>query len=241
MKKINKKQKNKWVPRICIISTIVIILVCVFTYFLVRDLKQEDVLREEVINLSKKDFTKDRYNTSVKTRGDYAVVEEAIKNYFDSYANNLQSLSKVSADKKLASLLSAENYKNDGPDFIKTKKYINETKTSFNTKLAELTNMTSEEEIMKQIDDKKLDKYYVDLYRELMLSETAENDFKISQDNLKKLGESINNILNTEEAVIDLLIAEKGKWVIADDKIVFQDTNVLNKYNELIKNYQNKQ
>ena len=247
MIKINKKKRNKWIPIVCMFVGILVVVGSITAYILVRDLKQEDILRHEINSLSKKDFTKDRYNTRLKTKEDYAVVESIIKNIYDEYALNLQSISKIATDKKMAGLLSLSNYEKDGPDFVKTKKYLNETKTSFNTKLTELSNMISEEEIMKRIEGKELDQYYVDLYRELMLGETSENDFKTSQEHLKKLEESINGILNTEEAVIDLLISEKGKWTLdipedgSEGKIVFENTDTLNRYNELIKNYQNNQ
>lgn len=234
-----KKKKKRNVKLIGTIVGIVVIILCIFAYMLIKDLKQEDILRAEILNLSKKDFTTDRYNTSIKTHGDYAVVEKKIKEYLDEYATDLQSLSDVTNDDKIKSLLSAENYQKDGPDFVETKKYLNEVKTNFNAKINSLTNMTNEDEIMKKIKDEKLDKYYVNLYHELMLSESADSDFKKSQESLKSLSSTINNILDTEEQVIDLLISEKGKWSIEDNKIVFQSTDALNKYNELIKDYQN--
>ena len=100
--------------------------------------------------------------------------------------------------------------------------------------------MTSESEIMKRIENKNLDSYYVKLYKELMLKETTEEDFKKSIKNLEKLKTSINKVLDTEEDVIDLLIKNKDKWKIEENKIVFQDTETLEKYNELIKDYQTK-
>lgn len=247
---MKKKRKNKWIVRISIILGIIIIAGSIFAYILMKDLKQEDILRNEISSLSKKDFSKDKYNTSLKTNGDYGVVEKVIKDYFDEYAKNLQDISDIASDKTISSLLSTENFKKDGPDFVKTKKYLNETRTSFNTKVDELSYMTSESEIMKRIENKKLDSYYVKLYKELMLKETTEEDFKKSLENIDKLKSSINKILDTEEAVIDLLISEKGKWEIKDfsaeagaeasERIVFEKTETLEKYNELIKDYQKK-
>ena len=234
-----KKKKKRNIKLIGTIIGIIVIILCILGYMLIKDLKQEDILRAEVQNLSKKDFTTDRYNTSIKTRGDYAVVEKTIKEYLDEYATDLQSLSDITKDEKIKSILSADNYQKDGPDFNSTKKYLQNTKADFNTKINSLTSKTSEEEIMQKIEDKKLDKYYVDLYKELMLSESADTDFKKSLESLKELSETINNILDTEEAVIDLLISEKGKWTIEEGKIVFQSTDALNRYNELIKDYQN--
>lgn len=247
---MKKKKKNKWILRISIIIGILIIAGSIFTYILYKDLKQEDILRNEVSSLSKKDFSKDNYNTSLKTKGDYRVVEKVIKDYFDEYAKNLQDISLIASDKTISGLLSTENFKNDGPDFVKTKKYLNETRTSFNTKIDELSYMTSESEIMKRIENKNLDSYYTKLYKELMIKETTEEDFKKSLANINKLKENINKILDTEEAVIDLLISEKGKWEIKDysaeadvesvERIVFEKTETLEKYNALIKDYQNK-
>ena len=246
---MKKKRKNKWVVRISVIVGILIIIGSIFVYVLFKDLKQEDILRNEINSLSKVDLSKDTYNTKLKTRGDYKVVEKTIKDYFNEYAADLQEISKIASDKTMSTLLSADNYQSDGPDFVKTKKYLNETKTSFNTKIDELTYMTSESEIMKRIESKDLDSYYVKLYKELMLKETTKEDFKKSIDNLEKLKSSINKILDTEEAVIDLLIAEKGKWKVEEvtdengktvKKIVFENTDTLNKYNELIKDYQKK-
>lgn len=88
---------------------------------------------------------------------------------------------------------------------------------------------------MKKIEEKNLDNYYNQLYKELMLNGIAEEDFDASQNGLQEASDKINNILNIEIQVIDLLVANNGKWSIQDSKIVFQDTNTLNQYNELIK------
>ena len=138
-------------------------------------------------------------------------------------------------DEKLVNCLSADNYKNDGPDFTETKDYLTKTKESFNNKLDKLTDMTSEEKIMESINKQKLDSYYVDLYEELMLKGIAASDFEESQKDLQTASARINNVLNVESEVIDLLIQNKGKWSIENDKIVFQSTETLNQYNELIK------
>lgn len=229
--------KKRKVKRNVIIGVIALILIIValFGYLLYTDLKQEDILREEISTLTDKDITKDRYDGTIKTRRDYAVVEKAIKNYLDEYAVTCQSVLKIMDDDTLINMLSAENYKNDGPDFTKSKKYLSDTKTKLNKDLDRLTTMTSSKEIMKNIEDKNVDKYYVDLYKELMLNGIAEKDFESAKSYLESASKRVNNLLDTEEQVIDLLIANKGKWSIQNDKIVFNAVDVLNQYNELIK------
>jgi len=229
--------KKRKVKRKVIIGVIALILIIValFGYLLYTDLKQEDILREEISTLTDKDITKDRYDGTIKTRRDYAVVEKAIKNYLDEYAVTCQNVLKIMDDDTLINMLSAENYKNDGPDFTKSKKYLSDTKTKLNKDLDRLTTMTSSKEIMKNIEDKKVDKYYVDLYKELMLNGIAEKDFESAKSYLESASNRVNNLLDTEQQVIDLLIANKGKWSIQNDKIVFNAVDVLNQYNELIK------
>lgn len=228
--------KKKSVKRNVIIGVVFVfvLILTLFGYFLYTDLKQEDILREEVSTLTKKDITKDRYDSNIKTRGDYAVVEKAIKSYLDEYATTCQSVLKIMENKKLINMLSAENYQKDGPDFNTSKKYLSDTKTELNKDLDRLTAMTSSEEIMKNIEDKHLDTYYNDLYKELMLNGIAEKDFESAKGYLETASKRVNNLLNVEEAVINLLITNKGKWKIQDDKIVFDEVNTLNQYNELI-------
>ncbi len=229
---MNKKRNKTKI--IIIVVAVFLVLAAVIGYVIIKDLKQEDILRDEVAVLSKKDITKASYDTPIKTNGDYAVVEKTIKEYLDDYSTTLKSVLEILEDEQLTNLLSANNYKNDGPDFVKSKEYLAKTKSSFNEKLEKLTKMTSEKEIMKKIEKKNLNDYYVDLYEELMLRGVADSDFKESQVQLQTASEKINNLLDTQTQVIELLISSKGTWSVDGEKIVFQNTDTLNKYNELI-------
>lgn len=231
---MNAKKSNK--NRNIIIGTVVgvvLLIIGLIGYIVIGDLKQEDILRNEIKIISEKDVTKDRYNNPIKTKEDYAVVEKAIKEYLDDYAVTLQNVMKIIEDKTIINMLTADNYQKDGPDFKTSKEFLTNTKKTLSEGLTKLSNMTSTETIMKNIEDKKLDKYYNDLYKELMLNGIAEKDFETAKQYLQTAGNQMNNLLNVEEQVIDLLIANKGKWKIENGKIVFQETATLNKYNEL--------
>ncbi|MCI9084211.1 MAG: hypothetical protein HFH46_01170 [Bacilli bacterium] len=231
---MNAKKSNK--NRNIIIGTVVgvvLLIIGFIGYIVIGDLKQEDILRNEIKIMSEKDVTKDRYNNPIKTKEDYAVVEKAIKEYLDDYAVTLQNVMKIIEDKTIINMLTADNYQKDGPDFKTSKEFLTNTKKTLSEGLTKLSNMTSTETIMKNIEDRKLDKYYNDLYKELMLNGIAEKDFETAKQYLQTAGNQMNNLLNVEEQVIDLLIANKGKWKIENGKIVFQETATLNKYNEL--------
>ncbi len=230
MKKRRKLKRNV----VIIMIALIVVILGVIGYILITDLKQEDILREEIKPLADKDLTKDNFNSGVKTKGDYAVVEEAIKDYLDEYAKTLQSISKISEAKELTNMLTASNYQNDGPDFVQSKAFIAKTREELNNSVNKLTEMSSPEAVKKNIEDKKLDEYYTELYTELM-NNIIDTKFATATENIKATNEKLTTLLNGEEAVLNLLIQNKGKWDIQNDKIVFRETATISQYNELTK------
>lgn len=221
---------------IVIVAILALIIVGVIGYFATLDLKQGVTLRKEVDTIGKLDITKDEIDMTIKTKGDYAVVEKTIKEYLNTYSVNIKEAMNIMQDKKMAEILTADNYKNDGPEFTNSKEYISKTKTDFNEKMNLLINMTSEERMMQEIENKNLDSNFVELYRELMLGEKMEEDLKQMVSSLEEASTTINNILDTQEKVIDLLINNKGKWEVQGSQIQFSTQKLVNEYNSLIGN-----
>lgn len=220
------------------LGVLLVVIIGVIGYFVVSDLKQEEKLKNELEELNTLvneenidvDKVKEMLNRTVTT-GDYKVVETSFKEYLsDAFDNVFQMIDILNSD-RLVSILTAENYQNDGPNFIETKGYITETKT----KLEELKNsyydFLTEEKAMSYIEDKGLDSYYVDLYREEYVGnmDTANED--------KTIEDSINQIielLNVSEEIINFLSDNSNSWHIEEDVIVFDTDELSNKYNELL-------
>ena len=77
------KKRKSWVRKILIGIGILFLVFVLFIFYLVfQDLRQEDVLKQEIVNVSNLDLARDDYKIVVKTKGDYAYVEEAIKKYY---------------------------------------------------------------------------------------------------------------------------------------------------------------
>ena len=74
----NKKGLKKII--IGIIIAVVIIIGLIF-FIAFKELQEEDILKQEIINYSNKDLVKDDYPIEVKTTGDRAYVEEAVKKH----------------------------------------------------------------------------------------------------------------------------------------------------------------
>ena len=113
-------------------------------FLVIRDATMLNDLKKEINTLSKLEITKDRYNTKIKTRGNYGVVEKSIKKYLDDYAVSLQEVLNVLDDKELTKVLSYDNYKNDGPEFAKSLEYLNKKKDTFNKKVDTLLNKSDD-------------------------------------------------------------------------------------------------
>ena len=217
-----------------IIAVVVLAIVGIIGYFATVDLAQAAILRKEIAVIAESDITKDEIDMEIKTKGDYAVVEQTIKEYMNKYSITCKEVMAILEDEQMAEILSAENYKNDGPDFITSKAYIESTRKNFNEKITLLIEMTSEETMKLAIEDKGLDENFKELYYELMLGEELKVDLQKAKESLESSSVTINKILDVQEKVINMLIKNKGKWEVQNDQIVFSTQALVDEYNGFI-------
>ena len=126
----------------------------------------------------------------------------------------------------------SSNDVNNLPEFKETKQYlVNTQKTLELSKKILMENMT-DEKVMTYIESKNVDTYYIDLYKELAIGEESvtEEDRKAIESSL----DDIINVLQVEQEVIDFLVANKGKWEVEDENIVFEQDSLIQEYNELL-------
>ncbi len=214
---------------------IVLAIVGVVGYMLASSLMQEITLRKEADTIGKLDITKDSIDMEVKTKGDYGVVEKTMKEYMNTYGTTCKELMDILQDDQMGKILTAENYKNDGKEFVKTKEYITKTKTDFNEKINKLIEMSSEEKMMEGIKEKQLEESYVELYKEIMLGNEIKQDLQEVVKDLEQASKAINNRLEVEEKIINLLVENKDKWNVNDnDEVEFETQKLVDEYNNLI-------
>lgn len=220
---------------ILIIVALLLILGGAIAYFFITDMKQEEVLMQEVNKIAELDLSVDDVDMEIKTNGNYAIVEKTIKDYINEYSDITKKTINIMNNEKIEEILSIENYKKDGPDFIETKKYIENSKKEFNDNIQKLIELTSEERIKKNIEDAKLDdNYYVELYNNIMLGEEITQDLENAKVDLIDSKEMLNELYDIQEKVINLLANNKEKWSIEEDELQFESDDLLNKYEELI-------
>ncbi len=216
------------------IAVVAIIIVALVTYLGIGDIGQSALLRKEASKMGELDITKEDIDMEIKTKGDYAVVEQTMKEYMNTYANNCKELKKLMEDERLAKILTTENYGSDAPEFINSKQYITEAKTSFNEIINKLIDMTNEETMKSAILDKNLDENMIELYNQLMLGDGLTTELKETSEALQQTSNDVNNIFDVQEKVINLLITNKGKWSVSGEEIQFDTQKLVNEYNNLI-------
>lgn len=144
----------------------------------------------------------------------------------------MKAITEIMNDEKIAKILTAENYKNDGPEFKETKQYLSNTKMTLELSKQLLVENMTDEKVMQYIESKNVDSYYIDLYKELAIGEET-----VTEEDKKSIESSIDdviNILQVEQEVIDFLIENKGKWEIENENIVFEQDELIQEYNELL-------
>ncbi len=209
-------------------------------FLVIRDSISFNELKREVIELSKLDITKDRYNRKIKSHGDYATVEKAIKDYMDEYAVDIQYLSKMMNDERLSTILSYSNYEKDGPEFKESLDYLEKSKKEYNEKIDKLIANLDEENIDNYIYTRINDEYYVSLYHELIFETPMIDNLKNTKTLLEESREKMNLIYDTCIDTLNYLCLYNDKWKLEDGEIKFQTEDMYNYYMSLISKVQKK-
>lgn len=233
----NKKEKNSKKKILITIGIIVAILVGLVAYGVVTDLYQEKKLKKELDYLyeitNKEDYDEkeiDKILNRTVTTGDYKKVEVAYKKYTKDCFTILTDITSVLGNDRLAYVLTAENYQEDGKDFIKTKEYLKSAKETLQKSMTKYNEYFTEEKAMSYLD-KALDDYYIDFYKD----EVVGNLERDEED--EKLFDSLNSIIdliNAEEEVIHFLIENKDNWQVENGSITFTTDALIDKYNMLL-------
>lgn len=234
-KKENNNKLNKVILTILLVLVIFVVAIgIVFGGRIINKAK----LDRELENLVSKDITSEDLSNSVSvTSGDFAVVEQTVKEYFKEYSDlRKQFMDKVN-DKKIQSILTPENYNQDGPEFMESISYINTTKEEFNSIADKLLDLLSKENIVARIENEDISDYYKDLYKGYFienndLSVTFQESYQDTVDD-KTL---MNNLYDNEIKILNFLTENKGHWEVLENKLTFDNQELANTFNEMKSN-----
>ena len=206
----NQGAKKSKVPMI-IVAIILVLLVAIIAVvgMFVNEFAQKQIINEEIETINKSG----EVNTEIKAKGKYADVEKALKDYIVEYQNVAKQVSEKYEDQKFTTILSADNFANDGPDFKESRQLITDTKTKGDEVKTKLAEMITEE--------------YKDLFIESIQLESE----------LKKVNstiDTVNNYLEQVENVYNFLQENVGKWEVKSNIVQFTENALVQKYNGLI-------
>ena len=218
-----------------IIGVLILLIAILIAVFVVKDLRQEKTLRDEIASIQELAGSEqmDAVNEKlghIVTTGDYAKVEKAMKNYMADNFNNAITIAEALNDEVLTNALTAENYMSDGPDFVKTKLLLSDLQKRLTKAKEEQKRLSTNETVMSYLKDKE-DSYYVDLYKEIIGEEESASEDAI------EIEQSIDEVLDmvaVEQSVIDFLSENKGQWTVQDGIVAFSDEALNVQYNQLL-------
>ena len=222
---------------VLIVIGVLFLLLCILVgVFLYKDFKMEDKLNREVEEINNimeaTDFDEEKFkeklNNTVST-GDYYKVERAYKNYLRDYVVILNKIEKFYEESSLEDILSIENYKVDGKDFISSKMKLTAAKNELDKLKQDFDNMSTEEVAISYLDS-TLDSYYVDYYKKII------GDVKQSREEqeLSQYLADYSKIIDNLYAVLEFLSINKSQWDIQDDTVLFATDELIEQYKSLL-------
>ena len=220
------------------IFVIVAIVIGVVAYFVLSDYQQEEKLTAELTEISNLSNSENMDINKINemldrtvTKGDYAVVERACKEYLKDSFDNIVKIAEVMNDDKITNVLTVSNYQEDGKEFTNTKNYITTTKQTLEDCKAKYVEFFTQEKAMSYINDKGLDSYYTDLYKNEFVGDI---ESQYTDKTVENSIDEILGILNVYEEVINFLVENQNSWEISNDNIVFNSQSLSDQYTELV-------
>lgn len=226
---------------IIIISIISLVLLATITFGKIGlDFYKETKIKEEIKEIMKyinnSNYTDQKLTEilerSVVKKGDYNEVETSIKNYYKDLANDLSNLQFLLSEDNFVNYLSADNLKEDQPNFIKSKAKLVNSASQIEEVYQNINNRTTDINTKRYyIADKQVKTYYKDFYLSLI-------EDNITEEFTKKIKAEKNNGVEktkTYNQVLDFLIANEGHWNLNQDIIVFDETTLYEEYLNITK------
>ena len=126
MKKYGKVTKGALVIIIivCILVVGIVAAIGVYSFDKQNKEKQEKILDDVATSM----HTSTNFDKEIKTTGNFAKVEKALKEYYIEYINTSSDLVSIYSKNLLGNSLTASNISSDGPEFTKSKENIKNIK-----------------------------------------------------------------------------------------------------------------
>lgn len=221
--------------RICFIFIFLIFIIFISVgYFFINRKVQEDKLFSDVLQISHLNYIEDYKFPSSTVTNQFLDVEKNIEQYLKLFSRQASKVILYGDDSKLESLLSTNNYLEDGPEFLDSISYIKEKKSSFEQDMNSLLLYFEKSYIRNYISNCKLPSYYKKLFNQAMFSNGIYDNLIILKDDFLDSASYINHIYQRSLEVLEFLSSHSADWKIENNEIQFSTEELVNQYMELV-------
>ena len=224
-----------------VLLIILLILVLLFAgiigYVIVDSSKQEEILNKEVDRLLSVNYLTDDINTTVVTTGEYAVIEKTMKKYVKDFSDTYKEFYQVISEFNFEGMFTADNFANDGPDFVNSKGKLSNLKTTLTDCLNKMTEMSSEKYIMNLIKNKDIDDYYIDLYKDYMFGSAVNSFDEYMKEDIEytnNFNKDVNSFLDDCYNLYDFMSKNRNNWEVEGETVFFSTGSLVNEYNDIL-------
>lgn len=217
-----------------LISFLIIDVLLICGIFTIRTFSAKNILKLEINALSELDFTADRYNRKVKSTGEYAIVESAIKKYLNDYAMDVQTLLYTRYNNELYNIQDVSKYDDNDFSIDDSIFYIAALKNKFNYDVDNVINNVTEESIYNYISIYHVSDSNEIIYRSLLAENNLIEKINKTQVILSNERIRINSYIDGVYNLGVFLRDNKSSYEIVNDEIVFNNTDVQNAYFKLV-------
>lgn len=218
-----KNSKSKKSIIIIAIAVVIIIAVVAVVGSFVNENVQKQLISKEIDKIN----NTSEVDKEIKSKGKYADVEKVLKDYVLEYQSVANEIKDQYQNEKFTSILSADNYKNDGPEFTESRKLISDAKAKGEEVKTKLNEMITDEYKEKRATENGLSGKYKDLFVDSIQFEKELEEVNSTIDN-------VNNYLAKIEDVFNFLNENKDKWEVKNTRVEFNQISLVTKYNSLI-------
>lgn len=220
------------------IFLLIVVVVSVIAFKVIADLNRESTIKNEIKEISKvftianidDDEVNEILERRVISKGDYAEIENSIKLYYKGLYGDLKNLTFLLDADNFSNYLSSKNIDDDGPDFLKSRSNLANSKAQIEEYYEKIIKSLTSESYKLNYINKDTKKYYVDFYLEITdiaISDNFEELLKNEYDNV------LNNIKVYGEAY-DFLNANKGSYEVVNNELKFDDATILDQYSQIL-------
>ena len=196
---------------------------------------QEKILKEEIHTLSHKDLFKDNYKIQIKTINNYSEVESSIKKYYRELANNAKMIEENLTDKEISNIMTIDNFKNDGTKFVKSQKLLKDAIEKNDRAMNNINTLCSKETIKSYYTSKTNNRYYLNLYKELLYNDNRIKALQETRDEIKIVHDDLDSFYQKEKEILTYLANNDRHWEIKNDELLFGVSDLAEKYNKMYK------